>query len=425
MLINVFWDLYQLRKSQWLNPKELKNLQEKRLRNIIRHAYKNVKFYHKLFDSIRLKPDDIKNVEDLQKIPILTKQDVQKKFTDMIATGVDINKCKIEKTSGSTGMPLNIVYDRKTMDFSNALIIRAWMENGLKLTDKIIKFGDPSHFPKNKSLLEHFGLLRTECISVFNSVEDSIKEIQKISPDAIYSYPSYLKLIAKAIKDIKIDDIYPRLIFTSSEILDRQTRKLINSVFKTETCDFYGSMEFMRMSWECNQHSGYHIDADAIVMEFVQDGENVDNEKEGEIIVTGLYNYAMPLIRYNIGDVGTYSDEQCSCGRGLPLMKNIKGRENDFFVLPSGRIVSPMSIGAIDVVPGPVKWRIIQEKKDKFNVYLVKEENFSTETIKQIKNKIKEGLLGEDVDINIKIVDDIKRDNSGKFRAIISKVKKR
>jgi len=130
----------------------------------------------------------------------------------------------------------------------------------------------------------------------------------------------------------------------------------------------------------------------------------------------------MPLIRYSLGDIGTPSNEQCSCGRGLPLMKMINGRIDDFLILPSGRLLSPRNLGTLEYIDGIAKFRIIQEYKDKIVVQVVKGTNFSSKMIKQIKRNILEGSLGENVQIIVKTVEDIPRDKSDKLRMILSRV---
>lgn len=239
----------------------------------------------------------------------------------------------------------------------------------------------------------------------------------------IRSYPSILWLLAETVQDRKIKGIHPRLIFSTSELLSEQVREIINSSFNVELFDFYGSVEFGNFAWECQEHAGYHIDSESVVVEFLKNGEMVSPGVKGQIVVTGLFNYVMPLIRYYLGDIGTPSDEKCSCGRGLPLMKVVDGRADDFLVLPSGRIISPRSIHVLHYIDGIARYRIIQEKMDEFIVQIVKGRNLSQKTVSQVKEEILRGCLGEDVKIRVELVDEIPRDKSGKIRAVMSKIK--
>jgi phenylacetate-CoA ligase len=423
--LRIIWYLNQLRKNQWLRTSEIEKIQSKKLRAIIKHAYDNVKFYHQIFDSIGIKPEDIKTAQDLSKLPIITKVDIQKNFLRFVARGVNLAKCEKYRTSGSTGIPLTIISDKKADDFRAAVFGRPFFECGLRFLDKTIYIGDPRHFPRSKHWYQHLGFMRRIYLSAYDQVEGQIPLLQEYCPDAIFGYSSYIYLLARTIHERGINEIFPRLIFGTAELLDEETRRFINSVFQVKMFDLFGCVEVERTAWECSEHVGYHMDIDSVVMEFIRDGEVVAPGERGEIVYTCLYNYAMPLIRYNIGDVGIPSDEQCPCGRGLPLMKHIEGRVDDFILTPNGRIICP-TVWTITLrnIPGIAQYRVIQERKDELVVQLVKGKGFSQNTIHQVQEEITK-VLGNDVQIKPVIVEQITRDRSGKIRAVISKVSKR
>ena len=141
----------------------------------------------------------------------------------------------------------------------------------------------------------------------------------------------------------------PGTIFSTADLLDRGTRQLIESVFEVPVVDLYGSLEFGYMAWECSEHQGYHLNMESVVMEFLRDGHRVSNGESGEVVCTSLHSYAMPLIRYRLGDLCVPTDARCPCGRGLPLMTLIAGRANDTVKLPGGRIVTPQALADVMV----------------------------------------------------------------------------
>lgn len=396
--------------------------QQKSLRMMVRHAYQNVKYYRRLFRSLGKKPEDISTVDDLSKLPLLTKHDIQEKYQDFVASSVNKNECITRRTSGSTGIPLTVLFDTNALDFMTSRNLRSFFACGLGPRDKMATISNPHNFSR-KRWFQSFGFFRREWLSIFDSAESNITKISKIRPDIIEGIPSTLLFLAEAAQEREAKEINPRLVYTSCELLTPQARKTINSVF-AETYDFYGSVEFGRFAWECPEHIGYHIDIDSVVLEIVRGEEAVSPGEKGQIVVTGLFNYAMPLIRYRLGDIGTLSNEHCSCGRELPLMKIIYGREDDFLVLPSGRVLPPyFAAGELRYMDGLKKYRIIQEKKDEFEVQVVKGKNFSQKTIIQIKDKLLSSI-GEKVKIKVILVDEISIDRSGKLRKVISKVKK-
>ena len=302
------WYLHNVMKQQWLKTSELEEIQRKMLRGIVKHAYENVPFYHRKFRSVGVKPDDIKTVEDIRKIPITTKQELRNNFPDgIIAKGVDINKCDISKTGGSTGIPLTVVYNEKADDYEKAIALRSNLSCGQKIRDKWAVITSPGHIVPQK-WFQKLRIFAPEFISVYDSTKEQISIIEKINPYVLDGYASSIYLLAREIKETGNDKIHPKIIFTTAELLTDDMREYIESVFGVKVYDQFGCVELARTAWECPEHCGYHIDMDAVLMEFVRDGEQVAPEERGEIVYTGLYQHAMPFIRYATSDIGILSD---------------------------------------------------------------------------------------------------------------------
>lgn len=419
--INKLRLLRQLRKNQWLKTSELEELQVKKLHAIIKHAYENIEFYHRKFKDAGIRPEDIKTVKDLTKIPITTKSEIRKNYPEgIVSKNIDISKCIIMSTGGSTGVPLKVVYDEKADDYSKAVNLRSFMENGLKFTSKWISVTNPAHIVKKK-WFQHIGIFGPKYISTTMDVKSQVSIIKDFNPDVIGGFSSSLFLIAKEIEKNGIQ-VNPKAVFGTADMLDEKEREYINSVFNVEMIDLYGGVELNRTAWECSEHVGYHMDIDSVVFEFIKEGEQVAPGERGEIVYTGLYNYAMPLIRYAIEDIGIPSDEKCPCGRGLPLMKIVEGRKDDFVVLQDDRIISPRVFSDLmKRISGIDQYKIIQETEERFVVQLVKGEDFSQRTIEHINEEFKK-VLGEDIIIEIEIKEKIPKEPSGKLRKVISKV---
>lgn len=421
--------VFQLRKNQWKKSRELKKIQLKRLRAIVTYAYYNVPYYHKILNSAKTKPEQIKNLEDLQKIPMTTKSDVQGNHSNIISKNVDLNKCTVNFTSGSTGTPLEVIADPEARYYSIALLQYAFFECGLRLRDKLVEA--KVHLKNGKSMSRPaigIGFLGRTRVSCMNTIEENIELLKKIRPDALYIYPSVLWQLAKEIKNKNVSEINPRLIFSHAETLTPRCIQLVDSTFETSIHNLYGSAEFNRLAFQCDRHSGLHMITDGAVIEIIKNGENVDHDEPGEIVVTGLYNYAMPLIRYRIGDVGVTSDERCDCGRSWPLIKRIEGRSNDFSILPSGQAVSPMNlVNAMEpkYVKGVMQYQIVQEKRDYFLVKVVVNQEFKREQIPIIQKRIQLRCLGEEINVDVQVVNEISIDKTGKYRPVVSKVKEK
>lgn len=397
-------------------------MQRKKLRSIVKHAYEHVSFYHRKFDDAGIKPDDVKSVDDLSKVPVTTRSELQNNpIEDLVSRNVNVNKCVKTMTSGSTGMPLTVISDAAWNDFAGAVWTRALLENGLRLQDKMVIIKNPLFFPKRKGLLK---LLRRKHISVFDDIERQLDLLEDYKPDVIKGYPITLAMLARVCRDRGLH-INPRLIFTGSELLNKQHRKLISTTFQCELLDYYGCIEFGLLMWECCEHKGYHMNVDGVVTEFLDNEEVVGPGERGEIVCTGLQNFVMPLIRYRLGDIGIPLEDQCPCNRSLPLMKMLKGRTDDVMVTLDGRIIYASSFfyNLFENLGGIRQFRVIQERRDTITIQLVVREILLGDStiLENAKSRI-QAVFGEGINIDFQILEKIDRDSTGKLRQIISHV---
>jgi len=411
--------LWCLRRNQWKTLPELKSIQLKRLKAMIHYAYNHVPYYHWLFDSIKFKPKDLRSLEDLEKIPVTTKIDVQKSLANFIAKGVDVSKCIEYFTSGSTGIPLKTYKDLRAACLDSALKAYAFLECGMRLTDKFVSV----------SWHQRSMILPSQIfVSSRKYKPDAITDyLSRIKPDIIYTYPSFLEELCC----FDTSGINPRLIFSQASTLTQHFRNLVRSIFGLEIYDTYGSTELGRLAFECEAHSGLHMLTDSAVIEFIDDnGKPVAPGEIGEIVVTGLYNYAMPLIRYNLGDLGILADGKCCCGRSWPLIKSIEGKSNDVIVMPSGRELYPGSFllcieDEIEETPFCIsQYQIIQEKRNRIILKFKIGKEFDQKVISRIKQNFQNLFtrLDEDVHIDMRCVEEIPMERTGKRKKIISLV---
>jgi len=406
-----------------LKTSELQKIQEKKFKKLLAHAYRNVPFYRRLFDSVGMSPGDIKDYEDISKIPITTKLQFQKAEGETIARNMDI--WVEHKTSGSTGIRLSLSFSMEDALYNRGTYERARIENGFRiLRDVLLYIGNPSIIPNKKKWYEHFEIRRKEGLSVFEPLEIQIKKLEKVKPDALWGYPSSIKLLAKVIQEKEIKGISPRLIFTASELLDPKTRNFINSAFNVNLIDVYVAEEGGCMAWECKEHSGYHVNMDTVLMEFVdENGNRVNTGERGKVVITNLHSFAMPIIRFELGDFAIPTYQECSCGRPGYLIKAIEGRYDDFLKLNNNKFISPrILVPIIESIPGVSEFELVQEKIDEIFVYIVKMKEYrDTVIVEGINTELKK-IFGNNISVNTKIVENIPREKSGKLRSVISRL---
>jgi phenylacetate-CoA ligase len=421
-------------RSANFSPKRLRELQNKKLRRVITYAYNNVPFYHEKFKSSGLRPEDIRTVEDLNKIPVIRRAEIQQNADKIISTKFDKNDLMVESTSGSTGRPLRTYITKWEDEFRKAKLLRANICCGHRPRDKWIVITAPQHLRSRMSRIQKFfGIFVPINMSVFDEPRKQISIVENIRPDVIEGYSSSLLLMAKELEKSGLEIHSPRILIGEAEMIDRNERHLIEKKFAAPLYDQYGSVELEVVAWQCEEKSYYHIDADTVIVQFIdQNGDEVSPGEKGEIVCTSLYNYAMPFIRYAVGDIGVAADADasCRCGRKLPLLKNIEGRKDSLIVLPHGRVLTPLAFGwAMEFFKYYFEidqYRLIQKKFDFFKLLIkvrdgcdVDKRFMADELIKHLRSMLN---ISQEVTFDVEFIDSIPLDKSGKLRKVISEI---
>ena len=423
--------LYGMMKRAYWNRDRLIRYQNKKLRKIVKHAYDHVPFYHAKLRETGIKPDDIKTAKDLNKLPIVRKDEIKKHIHETISQDLKIDNLRMLRTSGSTGLPLHFYISGAEDEFRKAKHLRANISLGQKPRDKWVVITSPAHFGETTRIQRMLGVYVPTPVLVFDDVAAQISTIEELKPDILDGYSSSLLLLAKEVEKRGGARIRPRFIIGGAELIDDSSRRFIEKVFDAPFYDQYACVEMERLAWQCPEKTGYHMDADTVIVQFVdEDGEEVSVGERGEIVCTSLFNYAMPFIRYAVGDVGIPTNEECPCGRTLPLMKVVEGRKDSFLLLSNGQVLSPI---ALDVAMNMFKfhsdidhYRIIQRKIDLFEFYIkihsggVAEKTMEKELLKHLWRTL--NINVDEATFKVKFVENIPLDKTGKLRKVISEL---
>ena len=407
-------------KSERLPREQLKKHQEAQLRKLVGYAYHNVPYHNKLFKQTGINPSNIRTLEDLEKIPVTTKDDLRKlPVSEYTACNIPVNSRVINKTSGSTGQPFEVHRDIFAVVIFNIAIYSNYYTRGLQPSDRIISLG-PNWLVRGH-ILQKFGFLTTEGLSPVKTPEELVTEMLRFKPSVIVAYPSWLELVCKELvaKNIQYNGI--RKVFAGGESVQSHTRKICKEALGVEPYESYGSSELGLVGFECEERAGLHVAEQCLIPEILHQGKDSRPGELGTFTSTHLYNYAMPLIRYNTGDIGTYVEGECLCGRTTARIKLFGGRESAILTLANGRLIPGITlIGDVHEVHGVKQFTIVQEKPDMFVLYLVPEKGFNEESVEEIKTRFRRKL--GDVTVEVRRVEGIPLEKSGKFQAVISKV---
>jgi phenylacetate-CoA ligase len=429
--------LNSFRRLNW-KKKQLEKFQNQRVRKIIRNAFENQEFYHRLFKSSSLRPEDIKCASDLNKIPIVSKVELKRlPIEKLIANPFKASSLERITTGGSTGQPFSIYINSREDYWRKAIYLRANIKCGHRPRDKWVAVIDPQYSNTPSKLQRQLGLFFRNVIPMTWERSVIRKRLDELNVDVLDGFPNALYMLAKDYRRIGLEPLKPRIIFGSGELIDKTSIRFIEETFSAPYFDQFGCSEIDRSAWQCKQRQSYHIDIDSVITQFVDDeGEEVAPGEIGEIVYTSLFNFAFPIIRYNVKDVGVPIDEKCPCGISLPLMKVVEGRSNSFLVFPGDKIVSPLRfielLGAFSMVQDIEQYRIIQEKIDKVLIIVKKATESSDElkirnvllgNLKQAFPKLMSTERKEPI-FRIEFVDEIEHTFRGKLSVVSSKVSK-
>ena len=311
----------ELKQSQWLTLEQMRELQERKLRRLVHHAYYHVPFYRQQFDANGITPDDIKTLDDLQKLPMLSKQDVRENlYFDLLSETHDKKKILKIQTSGSTGEPFVCFADQDQLEIRWAATQRSVEWAGCEFGDRQVRLW---HQTLGMNPLQVF---REKCDAWFNNrlfipayemsdnnMAESLQKIQRHNPVFIDGYAESFNFLAHYLKDRGGVSIRPRGIMSSAQALPDQSREIIEEAFGCKVFDKYGSREFSGIAYECNAHEGHHVVAESYIVEVLKDGRPALPGEIGEVVITDLNNFCMPFIRYRVGDLAEAMDNTKPC----------------------------------------------------------------------------------------------------------------
>jgi phenylacetate-CoA ligase len=293
----------QIRKMNTWTKQQVIDWQNQQLRAFVRHAYEHTKYYRELFDSLGLKPIDIQKAEDLQKLPVLTKDTIRTRFSDFVPNNINQLPYREDSTGGTTGNPMKYYVSEDTWGYATAEKMVAWKTTSYKFGDKFVALGSASLFKQKPSLVRRiYDWIRQEIPLNSMSMSDEICQeyIDKMRREKIhyiYGYASSIYLLAKYAYENKVDVSFIKGAFTTSENLTATYRTMIEKTFNCRVMDCYGCRDAGIACYEVRPKK-YHVSYNSII-EIV----NPIQEGMGTIVSTNILNYAFPLLRYDFGDM--------------------------------------------------------------------------------------------------------------------------
>ncbi|MEK7563733.1 MAG: capsular biosynthesis protein, partial [Patescibacteria group bacterium] len=418
--------------SQYLSPRDMRELQELKLRRLIRHAYRHVPYYRQMMENLGLEPKDIASLDDLRKLPMLSKKQLRENLYFDLFSGTHNKKEMVRIcTSGSTGEPLVTYAEKRQLEMRWASTLRAYEWTGWKFGDRQVRLWHQtigmsfSQVVREKTDAWFMNRLFIPAYEIReDNIEDFLRRIRRHRPVLMDGYAESFHFLAHYSQQAKKSGIRPKAIMSSAQVMPDHVRAKIQSTFSTEVFDKYGSREFSGIAYECEAHDGHHVMAESYIVEVLVDNRPAKPGEIGEIVITDLNNFSVPLIRYLIGDLATMmEDRPCACGRGMPKLGRIEGRAQAIIFGANGAWLPGTFFSHYfkEYEFALRQYQIMQTGRNSLTVKIIKNESFSAEVQQEILLGLRK-FLGETMNIVIEFVDSIPLVKTGKRTSVISLV---
>lgn len=408
-------------------PERIRAYQDRRLRALVAHAHANVPYYRRLLDAHGVNPADIRGVADLGAIPITGRAELQLVAPgEILARGQDLARLRVRSTSGSTGRPLTIRRTGLEDRLLNAFLWRALHAYGLRTRDRLAVVHSvprpasrPGHppSPRRRSLARR-SLPRLHHVFLVDCRQEPdaiLRRLLTIRPDVIMGLPNVLLRVA-GLMDGRDRQLMPlRFLSPFGEVVTPVMRRRLADGFGAPVLDTYRTHELNLVAWECPRSGELHTADDSVIVEVLRDGRPAGPGERGELVATALHAFAMPFIRYRLGDVVTRGRAACACGQPWGTIRQVQGRMIDYFVLPSGDLLHPYELVGAFMAPWVREYQLVQERRDRVVLRVVPFAPPSPEQRDDARAALARAL-GRDVDVEVLVVPELQLEPSGKLR---------
>jgi len=424
--------LWSLRRSQWYSTERLRFIQERKLRELVAHAYAQCPYYRRAFDEARIAPSGIRGHSDLIRLPILRRHDVQMHHSEIVAANARQFHSTPAWTSGTTGARLEFFHDRDSLNVGNAALwrFRGWHDIGSRHRLAEVRgsqyFRLPSGAPDFDTVSRYAPNAHTLQLNLTSPDPRRraavAEELVRFAPDGIRtSTPALLVFLCQYLVEHPEIHIRPKVVFAGGERVTAEMRELFGRVFAAPVVESYGNWEYVVFAGEC-EHGRLHLASEMGIVEILCEGRLAAPGEAGDIIVTGLWNRAFPFIRYAIGDVGYLEAEPCRCGRGLSTWRVLGGREKDMLLTPTGYLFPPSAFLGASRWHGKITGiRFYQARRDAVVVQVVRGPGYTQEDEGVLRAELGQYFNGH-LAFSVEYYDRLEQTPGGKYRYVVSHV---
>jgi phenylacetate-CoA ligase len=429
--LTILRELPRQRRVPFLSAERVRELRDARVRALVRYAAETVPHYRELLRAEGIEPDEIRTADDLDRLPFVEKRELQEDPGRFRARSPLAADPVLLYTSGSTGTPLSVARDRRSL-----LAMVAYSERERAIEARLIgrryayriaqvfnpggnvsrvlkSLGSTSYRPFRPRLHE---------LSIKDTLEATAAKIARIRPLVLHGYGTYLELLLRAHAAGQVSFPLPRLVFYAGDRISPDGRRLIRETLGVPVLSRYAAAEAIRIGYFCELGSGFHLHEDLTYVRILdRDDRPAGPGEVGEVVVTDLLNRADVLVNYRLGDLAVLSGDPCPCGRSSRVLTELEGRSDDVVRLADGTFVHPLLLeGPIRRHgPGILRFQVVQETRDRFRIKVVVPDDEAFARVStDVAAALREVLHGASVEVERHA--ELPAGPGGKFRAVLA-----
>jgi phenylacetate-CoA ligase len=438
-LEKIYWNIFTLwharhegRLPFW-SIDRIRELQSRRVKAIIAHAYATVPFYREAMDRERLRPRDFRTADDLEKLPLVTGNDLAEAPERFFSRRYAGDRTFTLDTSGTSGRSKYVRHDRSELFLMMAYghrqreVLAYFLGRRLGYRELIVCPQSSASFELRDFYEAHSWVppgmdFKRAALRPEGCIEDNLEIINSFKPDLIRGYGSYIGTLFKEAYLRGVTLHRPKAVLYGADLMPEYDRNLIENHFGVPVLSGYQSTECLRIAYQCERRQGFHVNVDHVAVRIVDgNGRTLAPGERGEIVVSNLVNRGTVLLNYKLGDIVTLDRNRCPCGRSLPTLGQIDGRAGELILLSGGDVVHAlMLIEEILTVPGVVQVQVRQHDVLRFSLLVVCRVDVDWQEISAALEKVMTSFFGSAVLVGIERTDIIPPDSGGKVRRFIS-----